>query len=289
MFKPEQRFLVATSGGADSMLALNRVVEAYGASRVTAMHVNYHLRGAESNADARFVVDSCRYLGIECNRYDAQTKPPRNVQAWAREVRENIYEKARSDGLVVVTGHNRSDAAETIMMQLFRGTSPLNLKPMLFYDGRVLRPLIHMGRMTVRETCRQRNLAFREDSSNNETAYSRNYLRHCIMPDVLGRWPEAETKILEFASSVSQLVGTTQPETDELSVLDLDRPIPEAIHTLGFFLKSRAPGIRLSRDLLLDILLYMQSGSFARDLPGVKKRLVVKNGNVCVADCAEVE
>src|SRR6202011_5410702 len=113
-----ERVLALVSGGRDSVCLLDVLVRICGAERVAVLHVDYGLRGAESDADARAVRELCAALGVRCTVYAAPPAPASgNLQAWARDVRYARAAALAGEALIA-TGHTASDQAETVLYRL---------------------------------------------------------------------------------------------------------------------------------------------------------------------------
>lgn len=202
----QPRLLVALSGGADSVLLAHLVAAANPPLDVVCVHVDHGLRGAESQADARFCESLCRSLGLPFLLRFAELDPEcPSLEATAREARYRIllHEARRTTPpRLVLTGHHADDALETLLMRWMRGhglasmaglrertelvgetagdfTRAPNLAPVT-----VLRPLIAMRRSEVRRILKDRGLAWREDSSNDNRRFFRNRLRHGLLAQV---------------------------------------------------------------------------------------------------------
>ncbi|MEJ5277520.1 MAG: tRNA lysidine(34) synthetase TilS, partial [Thermogemmata sp.] len=184
--------VVGVSGGADSV-ALLRALVAAGRS-VTAAHVHHGLRGAEADADEEFVRGLCQRLGV---RYEGRRVEVsawgRNVEAAGRRARYAFFAEVaqRTGAQWVAVAHTADDQAETILHRLIRGTGLSGLRGMaaeralaLPGGGNVplVRPLLTVRRQQVREYLRQLGQDYREDSSNRNLAYTRNRIRHEVMP-----------------------------------------------------------------------------------------------------------
>ena len=200
------RLLVALSGGADSVLLTHLVAAADPPLDVVCVHVDHGLRGAESQADARFCESLCRSLGLPFHLRFAQLDPDgTDLEATAREARYRIllHEARRGTApRMILTGHHADDALETLLMRWMRGhglASMAGLRERTELVGStagdftrdpaqapvtVLRPLIAMRRSEVRRILKDRGLAWREDSSNDNRRFFRNRLRHGLLAQV---------------------------------------------------------------------------------------------------------
>jgi tRNA(Ile)-lysidine synthase len=201
--------LVLFSGGRDSTCLLDMAVrDADPAHPVWALHVNYGLRGAESDADEAFCASVCARLGVEL--FVVPAGPPAgNVQAWARSVRYAEAERlaAPRDALIAV-GHTATDQIETVLYRLAASPGRRALLGMPERSGRIVRPLLGMTREETAAYCVERGLEWREDTSNDASA--RGLIRSTILPALRQLHPAAEQNILATLAALR----------DEAAVLD---------------------------------------------------------------------
>ncbi len=203
LLKPGGSVLCAVSGGPDSvalLLALEELKLEWPLS-LSVLHVNHGLRGAESDRDAGFVETLCRQLEIPLHVRSHRLKvgPGENLQDRARRVRYRfLYEVAAAGGSVVATGHNLQDQAETFLLKLARGSGPMGLSGIfpareICPHGseespvRMVRPLLERDREEILGFLERRGQPFREDSSNQNLRYDRNWVRHHLIPDMRTR------------------------------------------------------------------------------------------------------
>ena len=208
-FRPGNRVCAAVSGGADSvaMLLLLREENALRKNALgiglTAVHVHHGLRGAEADADVAFVEELCVRLEVSLHverasvpeRLAAGANPARaeTVEEAARILRYGVFERLISEGHAdsVLTAHTLDDQAETVLMKLLRGAWTEGLSgifPVVKVDGRsgksgnIVRPLLGVRRAELEEYLRSRGQTWRTDSSNADEAFTRNRIRHHLLP-----------------------------------------------------------------------------------------------------------
>jgi tRNA(Ile)-lysidine synthase len=190
---PNEKLIVAVSGGVDSMVLLDLLVELKSkwSLELAVLHVNHQLRGDESMGDEEFVrrAAECADLPFYCKRVDTLgLKHSLGVskQVAAREARYQFFEETRrqtgSDH--VATGHQADDDAETVLFNALRGGGIRGLAGIPFKraSGQIVRPLLFARRQHIASYAREKGIQFRNDSSNESLAYSRNYLRHSVVP-----------------------------------------------------------------------------------------------------------
>jgi len=183
------RVVVAVSGGADSV-ALLWLFRSFWSGETIAAHIEHGIRGEDSCKDAEFVGSLARDWGIESviGHIDvpALAEKGESVEMAARRLRyrflEDINEKYFACG--VALGHNRNDTAETVLLNIFRGTGVRGLVGIPKQRGIFFRPLLEFSRDSLRSMLRKNGIKWREDTTNDENHYLRNKLRNIIIPQI---------------------------------------------------------------------------------------------------------
>ena len=180
-------FIIAVSGGADSITLLHAFK--YLNLRIHALHCNFNLRGKESNMDEQFVKRFCETYGIPMSvkRFDTQEyakKKGISIEMAARELRYDWFEEMRKKKKMdyIVVGHHANDLAETLFINICRGTGIKGLTGIRPVKDRILRPLLSRSREEIIAYIEQNQLGYRTDSTNNSLDYVRNKIRHMIIP-----------------------------------------------------------------------------------------------------------
>lgn len=207
---PGDRVLCAVSGGADSVCLLHLLKETPWLETVCA-HFNHRLRGAESDRDERFVRDLCRDLGLRCvcGSDDVATYAAANglgIEAAARELRYAFLTRtaAELDCRRIATAHNAEDNAETLLLNLLRGSGARGLGGIPPIRGNIVRPLLILTRGEIEAYLAEHGLSHVEDSSNGSDAYARNRLRHRVLPLLRAENPAAVENICAAAALLRQ-------------------------------------------------------------------------------------
>lgn len=179
---------VALSGGADSvaLLLAMKELEKMLDIGLFAVHINHCLRGNESNRDQEFCENLCRKLNVELTVFNVDINKKSKelklgIEHTAREVRYQIFAQIARNGYVA-TAHNKNDQAETLLLNLTRGSSLKGLKSIPFKRDFVIRPLLEISRQEIENYLSEKNQNFVTDSSNLTTDYNRNKIRHNIIP-----------------------------------------------------------------------------------------------------------
>ncbi len=204
MFAGSERIGVAVSGGADSVALLHALGELYPGRSLAAVHLNHSLRAEESDADEAFVRALAARLGcgLLVRREDVAAqarRAGRNLEQAGRVSRYRYFGELLSDGScdVIATAHTRSDQAETVLFRLLRGSAGNGLSGI--WPSRapgIVRPMLDVSREEVVAYLRRSHLLWREDSSNADERYSRNRLRHSLLPLLRREWNPGVEKIL---------------------------------------------------------------------------------------------
>jgi len=200
---PTRPVVAMLSGGRDSVCLLDVTVALRGEGSVRALHVNYGLRGAQSDADERHCATLCERLGVELEivRASRVQGEAGNLQAWARDVRYGAaIELAERENALVAAGHTASDQVETILYRLAASPGRRALLGMRAAEGRLVRPLLGVTREQTRAYCQARGLSWREDESNDSGEYARVRVRHGLGAALRAVHPAAESNVLRTAS-----------------------------------------------------------------------------------------
>ncbi|MEI9918253.1 MAG: tRNA lysidine(34) synthetase TilS [Bacteroidota bacterium] len=181
-----QTVFVAVSGGIDSMVLLH-LFKATGYD-ITAVHVNFGLRGEESDEDKRFVEARCAHLGVAFKSKHVDTKNYAtsrgvSVQMAARDLRYEWFHELMNSapGSVLATAHHVNDSGETMLLNLVRGTGIDGLTGIPLNNNGIIRPLTFATRKDIGDYAAEHSITWREDESNLDDHYHRNFLRHRVM------------------------------------------------------------------------------------------------------------
>lgn len=227
MLPPGASVLCAVSGGADSVCLLHWLSR-QGDLTLTAAHFNHRLRGAEADRDEAFVRDLCRqwHIPLTVGRGDVGAFARReglSVEEGARILRYAfLRQAAETEGCdLIATAHTADDNAETVLLNLIRGTGLKGLGGIPPVQGNIVRPLLHATKKQVVEYLTEHRIPHVEDASNTDETYTRNRLRAQVMPLLRELNPRAAEHINAAAAQVR--------ETDEY----LDREAKRAFTSLG--------------------------------------------------------
>lgn len=183
--------LVGFSGGGDSS-ALLHILKSYcekRSIRLAAVHINHMIRGEEADRDEAFCRDFCRGLNIEffAVREDIPAlaqREKKGLEECARDFRYSVFDKiCREEGIsTVATAHNGDDNLETVLFNLARGCGVGGICGIPPVRGNIIRPLITCTKEEILDYCREKGVPYIYDSTNSDTDYTRNYIRHNLIP-----------------------------------------------------------------------------------------------------------
>jgi tRNA(Ile)-lysidine synthase len=208
MISPGQMVLVALSAGADSTALLHALWRLSDRLhlRVCACHVHHGLRGADADADADHAAAFADSLGVMCSivRADVPAYAKANklsLEEAARVVRYQLLEQASRacSAAKIATGHTADDQAETVLLNILRGAGPAGLAGIPPVRDGIIRPLLEVTRADVEEYCRAENVAYRVDASNRDLRFTRNRIRHEVMPALKQVQPNAVAALCRLA------------------------------------------------------------------------------------------
>lgn len=259
---PGQRLCVALSGGVDSVVLLHAAipsVAALGIRQLVALHVHH---GLSPHADewGAFCRELCDQLGIALEVRRVQvTLNGEGLEAAARKERYAVLDAFESDWILL--GHHRDDQAETILLNLLRGAGVHGAAGMAERRGRLLRPLLGVSREEIVGYAKQCALSWIEDESNADSCYSRNFLRHQVMPLLERSFPSAATNLAraarvfgEAAELLDQVAKDDFGGAKRLNVSQLkDLPSSRAANLLAYYLRRQ--GLQIPGNAILEEML----------------------------------
>ena len=219
--------VLAVSGGADSMALLHgaaRLVETGGRRwRLAVAHLDHGLR-PDSADDASFVRDAAAALELpfEARRTDVAAlagAEGRSIEDAGREARYRFLEDVAPEGSLIATAHTADDAAETVLINLLRGSGLTGVRGIPGRRGRVVRPIIGVRRSTLRALLDAAGIAYRDDPSNADPEFLRNRVRAELLPLLEALRPGAVDRIGRFA----RLAADDDALLDEVAAAELER------------------------------------------------------------------
>ena len=298
--------VIGYSGGADSSLLLHIMHELSKkhSIRLIAAHINHMMRAEDADSDEEFCRRECSRRGIEflClkeNIPELAASKRQSSEECARNVRYDFFEDIRqrvtdSDGgkVFIATAHNATDNAETMIFNLSRGAAldgMCAIPPIR--DGHIIRPLLFLSKERILSACDKLEVAYVTDKTNFETVYTRNRIRHTVLPRIRELNPNFEeaarrtsvslrrdAQYLEQTASAAYKGMNTPPRCDEIASLHC----AIASRVLCMYFEDMGAGYEHSHiEKCLSLL--TRGGDFSISLIG-KKKATAKSGILCVEE-----
>ena len=217
--------IVAVSGGADSVCLLH-ILNDLGRERglrLKVVHVHHGIRGEEADRDADFAAGLAAELGIPCKVIFTDIPKLAEEQGMSLEEAGRIEryrilreEKEKEGAAWIALAHHLDDRVETVIFNMLRGSGLRGLRGILPVQGDLIRPLISVERSEIEAWLRARDISWCEDSTNQDTEYTRNRIRHRIIPEMLKVNAGAKEHILRLAEDAEQRYEVIRAEAAAL-------------------------------------------------------------------------
>ena len=275
LFDRGDKIGVAVSGGRDSMSLLHYLVEHKNdlMINVIAIHVEHGIRGEESLSDQAFVLDYCSQNDIPVcyTRVDVPGYAKDHligVEQAARELRYRYFDELLKKGIVdkIATAHQLDDQCETVLMRVFRGTGVKGLEGIpSARSGKYIRPMLSLSRLDISEYCDAHHVPHVEDSTNYNLEYTRNFIRHEVLPVVEQMFPQyrksierltgAAKEIIAFMDSVSVPYEVDEKSRIVFSVAALNAAHPALVrHSIRKAMIEQGLALDFEQVNLMDVL-----------------------------------
>ncbi len=279
--------VVGVSGGADSM-ALLHVLHTWRDAdlRVVAVHIHHGLRGEEADRDEALVRSYCAENGIDyvCERVNVRAVAKEmgvGEEEAGRHVRYDAFERIRAaeNADVIATAHNADDAAETVLMHILRGCGIGGLCGIPARRGHIVRPLLGCTRAEIENYCAENDIPYIVDSTNADPTYTRNRVRHQLLPLLREMNPSVTDALARLRTSAAQ---------DEAFFAALaERALADArledgsLSRVAFLQQEKSVRVRMWKALLL------RSGCESyteRHIDALEAALIANRGTVYMSD-----
>lgn len=214
--------IIGLSGGADSVALTHILFTEFGADKLVCAHVNHMIRGEEADRDTEFCKSYCESLGIrlEILRKDVPKFARENhlgEEEAGRIIRYRFFEElAIGENDVICTAHNADDNAETVLLNLIRGSGLKGLCGIPQKRESVFRPILKLTRAEIESYCEENSLKYITDSTNLKDEYNRNKIRHTVIPSLKEINPSAVENILRMCENVKPVANYIGCKADEL-------------------------------------------------------------------------
>jgi len=172
-------------------------------------HVAYGLRKEENHKEIELLKEFSLANGTPLFLQEVARKAPsdKRIQAWAREIRYDFFQSLAAEGWAIALAHHEDDAAENVVFRLARGSRPVGLLGMSAWKAPYWRPLLSMQKEELLAFAKAEALVYWEDSSNATVAYSRNRVRHQVLPALEGISAGAKRRIVSSAGDIRDLAA----------------------------------------------------------------------------------
>ena len=187
LFQNSDKVLLTISGGIDSMVMLDLFIKSN--TKIAVAHCNFGLRSNESDGDEKLVFNTCQknnieYFAIKFNTKSFAEENKISIQMAARQLRYDWFNKIALENncQFIATAHHQNDVAETMLINITRGTGMSGLHGILPKKNNIIRPLLFSNKAEITHYANEHNIDFREDSSNKKDDYWRNKIRHLVIP-----------------------------------------------------------------------------------------------------------
>ena len=225
LLKPGSALIVGLSGGADSVCLFRLLSDICGNYDITliAVHIHHGIREGEADRDEHFSAELATSLGAEFEsvRVDAPgyaDEQRLTLEEAARILRHRELERIRVEkgAYAIALAHHMGDQAETVLMNIFRGTSPVGLCSMEAKKDHIIRPLLFADKKEILAFLSENNYSFMEDSTNSDTQYSRNMIRNILIPQIEKEYPGASEHIASLAGDMTKWRDFIRCSADEV-------------------------------------------------------------------------
>ena len=263
MLTPGDVVITGVSGGADSVCLLLTLLEVQKQYDITirVVHIEHGIRGGESLADASFVKMLCERKNIPFVLYpfdvpEIAKKSGESLEEAGRRLRYQAFEQeaAAYPGAKIAVAHNQNDNAETMLHHLVRGSALQGMSGIAPVRGRIIRPLLGVSRSEIEQYLHEKHQPFRTDATNEELIYTRNRVRHEVLPVL----EEINDQAVAHMAQTAELLRQTQ----EYMKRQADHLMEQYVHpgTAGVMIDQE---VHTEEAVLRDLLLYEVLGSLA--------------------------
>lgn len=208
LIKRDSKIILAVSSGPDStclfhiLMALQKKYPL----KIIIAHVNYGLRGKDSQKDEAFVRDLAEKYGLKIFVLNPHIRSRSNLENNLREIRYRFFEEIRKKNKfdLIATAHNADDQVETFFLHLLRGSGLAGLSSMRYKNGKIIRPLLGAWRKEIIDYLKKNALSYRIDKTNSENIFTRNKIRNQLIPILEKKFnPKIKETIFDAIESIS--------------------------------------------------------------------------------------
>ena len=238
MVNHQDKIIIGVSGGADSVCLLFTLKDLRDELRFSfeVVHVNHGLRGESANQDEAFVKEYCAKLNVPCHTYHVSVKELAKMEKLSTEeagrvLRRKVFEKVMKEtgSNKVALAHHQNDNAETLLMNLARGSGLRGVSGMKPVNGHYIRPLLGVTREEIEGYLKERKLSFCVDETNKEIRFARNRIRNVVVPNLEQVNGEAVSHMNEAMAHLREVEEFVESKVEE-EFLRLVQPYESCIH-----------------------------------------------------------
>lgn len=224
----EDRIAVGVSGGADSMVLLWALLDKQKqvGFYFEVINVNHHIRGAESDRDSLFVEDFCKkrkipYKIVDVDVLKLKKDEKKTLEESARTARFEVFEKIMKQDKLnkLFLAHHKNDQAETILMHIFRGSGVSGASG-IKDTKTTFRPLLNLSKTEILKLTKEHGIDYVEDSTNDDSTYTRNFIRNRIIPQIEEVYPGLVDNICAFGKKCENLQAFIVSQVNENLILE---------------------------------------------------------------------
>ena len=213
---PEDTLILAVSGGVDSMVLLDLVLFQHPADKIIVGHFDHSLRWAESDEDRVFIANYCNKKSItfESEKMDIASlakNEKSSIEMTARKYRYDFLRRVseKYSAKYILTAHHQDDCIETALFNLIRSTKLWGIHALGVLNDAIFRPLLGISKQDILAYAQENSIFFREDSTNTDTAYLRNHIRHNILPEfakINPAYRDALTWFIDYSEELKHFI-----------------------------------------------------------------------------------
>ncbi len=274
--KKDYKFVLGVSGGPDSSVMLDvflKLKQKYSLGLIIA-HVNYNLRGEDSEKDEEFVNELAQKNGLPMVvlRLKKSQKKASSEEK-LRDIRYAFFEEVRvkQNFDFISVGHTLDDQAETVLMRLIRGAGMRGLRAMQIKNGRIVRPLLGVSRQEILKYIKENKLKYRIDKSNKEMIFFRNKIRNSLIPQIEKKYnPQIKRNLANVAKTFSEDFAAIEYFVDDLWKKEAAWGVEKILKLPMAVQKRILKKILLKKNPKLQLADFSQIDSFIKALRSVK-------------------
>ena len=192
LIEDKESVVIGISGGADSVCLFLVLCELFGSDRLVAVHINHMIRDKAADEDEKYVVDLCNEQRVKVVTFKKDIQKMAieeglSTEEAGRKYRYECFESVANEygATKIAVAHHKNDVAETVLFNMIRGSELLGIAGIARVREKIIRPLLDVSRMEIESYLKDKKIKYQIDESNNTDEYSRNKIRHHILPEMI--------------------------------------------------------------------------------------------------------